>query len=109
VTSELRSPKKRILGDVDRPKFSTGFLAAVLGRAEYTISRCVVLRPLHLPLSIPLPYYAAALCDKERADPRGARRAVYDGWVPPLEGRSWLFDEDVDLSDPWQFENFRVR
>jgi homospermidine synthase len=27
----------------------------------------------------------------------------------PLEGRSALFDEDVDRDDPWQFRNFLVR
>jgi homospermidine synthase len=26
----------------------------------------------------------------------------------PLKDRGWLFKEDVDKSDPWQFKNFRV-
>lgn len=32
---------------------------------------------------------------------------VYSDWTP-LAGRSWLFAEDVDTGDPWQFKNFRV-
>lgn len=32
---------------------------------------------------------------------------VYGDWTP-LNGRGWLFEEDVDASDPWQFKNFRV-
>jgi homospermidine synthase len=32
---------------------------------------------------------------------------VYGDWTP-LAGRGWLFDEDVDAGDPWQFRNFRV-
>jgi len=32
---------------------------------------------------------------------------VYSDWTP-LEGRAWLFDEDLDRDDPWQFKNFRV-
>jgi homospermidine synthase len=31
----------------------------------------------------------------------------YTDWTP-LEGRGWLFEEDVDQTDPWQFKNFRV-
>ena len=31
----------------------------------------------------------------------------YSDWTP-LEQRGWLFEEDVDRSDPWQFKNFRV-
>ena len=31
----------------------------------------------------------------------------YSDWTP-LEQRGWLFDEDLDRSDPWQFKNFRV-
>ena len=27
----------------------------------------------------------------------------------PLVGRPSLFPEELDLTDPWQFENFRVR
>ncbi|HUK08441.1 MAG TPA: saccharopine dehydrogenase C-terminal domain-containing protein [Stellaceae bacterium] len=33
---------------------------------------------------------------------------VYGDWTP-LHDRGWLFPEDVDQSDPWQFKNFRVR
>ncbi|WP_119354293.1 homospermidine synthase [Azohydromonas sediminis] len=32
---------------------------------------------------------------------------VYTDWTP-LADRGWLFDEDVDRDDPWQFKNFRV-
>ena len=31
----------------------------------------------------------------------------YSDWTP-LTDRGWLFEEDVDESDPWQFKNFRV-
>lgn len=33
---------------------------------------------------------------------------VYSGWTP-LQGRGRLFSEEMDLDDPWQFKNFRVR
>ena len=33
---------------------------------------------------------------------------VYADWSP-LQGRSRLFKEDLDLQDPWQFKNFRVQ
>ena len=32
---------------------------------------------------------------------------VYSDWTP-LHGRSRLYNEDIDESDPWQFKNFRV-
>ncbi|MCU0929877.1 MAG: homospermidine synthase, partial [Burkholderiaceae bacterium] len=32
---------------------------------------------------------------------------VYTGWTP-LADRGWLFAEDVDRDDPWQFKNFRL-
>jgi homospermidine synthase len=32
---------------------------------------------------------------------------VYSGWTP-LQDRGWLFDEDIDRDDPWQFKNVRV-
>jgi homospermidine synthase len=32
---------------------------------------------------------------------------AYSDWTP-LQGRGWLFEEDVDPADPWQFGNFRV-
>jgi homospermidine synthase len=32
---------------------------------------------------------------------------VYTDWTP-LCDRGWLFSEDVDRSDPWQFKNIRV-
>ena len=32
---------------------------------------------------------------------------VYTDWTP-LADRGWLFAEDVDRDDPWQFANFRV-
>ncbi len=31
----------------------------------------------------------------------------YSDWTP-LKERGWLFPEDVDAADPWQFKNFRV-
>jgi len=31
----------------------------------------------------------------------------YTDWTP-LEQRGWLFKEDVDNTDPWQFMDFRV-
>lgn len=31
----------------------------------------------------------------------------FSDWTP-LRDRGWLFEEDVDRSDPWQFKNFRV-
>jgi homospermidine synthase len=44
-----------------------------------------------------------ALCRPYLGDMIG----VYTDWTPLAE-RAWLFDEDVDRSDPWQFKNFRV-
>jgi homospermidine synthase len=32
---------------------------------------------------------------------------AFSDWTP-LAGRAWLFDEDLDRTDPWQFKNFRV-
>lgn len=32
---------------------------------------------------------------------------IHGDWTP-LDDRGWLFDENVDRSDPWQFVNFRV-
>lgn len=32
---------------------------------------------------------------------------VYSDWTP-LSNREWLFNEDVDRDDPWQFKNIRV-
>ncbi|MDA8231946.1 MAG: saccharopine dehydrogenase NADP-binding domain-containing protein [Magnetospirillum sp.] len=32
---------------------------------------------------------------------------VYSDWTPLLD-RDWLFPEDIDGADPWQFKNFRV-
>ncbi|HJV59762.1 MAG TPA: saccharopine dehydrogenase C-terminal domain-containing protein [Albitalea sp.] len=32
---------------------------------------------------------------------------AYSDWTP-LRGRSWLFEEDLDAADPWQFKNVRV-
>ncbi|HEX9465891.1 MAG TPA: saccharopine dehydrogenase C-terminal domain-containing protein [Alphaproteobacteria bacterium] len=37
----------------------------------------------------------------------GEMVGVYSDWTP-LDGRSPLFPEAVDPSDPWQFKNFRV-
>ena len=42
------------------------------------------------------------------ADPYlGDTVGEYSDWTP-LEQRGWLFEEDLDRSDPWQFKNFRV-
>jgi len=42
------------------------------------------------------------------ADPYlGEILGEYTDWTP-LKDRGWLFKEDVDKSDPWQFKNFRV-
>lgn len=32
----------------------------------------------------------------------------YTDWTP-LQGRPWMFDEDLDTEDPWQFRNILVR
>jgi len=32
---------------------------------------------------------------------------IYSDWNP-LQDRGWLFEEDVDTDDPWQFKNVRV-
>lgn len=32
---------------------------------------------------------------------------AYSDWTP-LAGRPWLFEEELDRQDPWQFRNFRV-
>lgn len=37
----------------------------------------------------------------------GKVAGVYTGWTPLLD-RGWLFSEDVDIEDPWQFKNVRV-
>jgi homospermidine synthase len=37
----------------------------------------------------------------------GEMVGVFSDWTP-LKDRGWLFEEDVDRSDPWQFRNFRV-
>lgn len=37
----------------------------------------------------------------------GALVGVRGDWTP-LRDRGWLFDEDVDREDPWQFKNLRV-
>jgi len=37
----------------------------------------------------------------------GELAGVYGDWTP-LQGRSTLFPEDIDTSDPWQFKNVRV-
>jgi homospermidine synthase len=37
----------------------------------------------------------------------GQLGGTFSTWTP-LQDRGWLFDEDVDRSDPWQFGNFLV-
>lgn len=37
----------------------------------------------------------------------GEMVGVYGRW-DPLQDRGWLFGEDIDSGDPWQFKNFRV-
>ena len=44
-----------------------------------------------------------ALCRPYLGDVVG----VYSDWTP-LQDRAWLFDEQLDRDDPWQFLNFRV-
>jgi homospermidine synthase len=42
------------------------------------------------------------------ADPYlGEVLGEYTDWTP-LKDRGWLFEEEVDRADPWQFKNFRV-
>ena len=57
-----------------------------------------VLEPDELPydelLAIARPYLGEVL-------------GVYGDWTP-LAGRGWLYPEDVDRDDPWQFRNVRV-
>jgi len=38
----------------------------------------------------------------------GPVKGTYTDWTP-LEGRPGLFEEDLDLADPWQFRNILVR
>ena len=37
----------------------------------------------------------------------GTLTGAYSDWTPLLD-RGWLFPEEVDESEPWQFKNFRV-
>jgi homospermidine synthase len=37
----------------------------------------------------------------------GKLTGEYTNWTP-LKDRGILFAEDLDVSDPWQFKNFRV-
>jgi homospermidine synthase len=37
----------------------------------------------------------------------GEVAGVYTSWTPLLD-RGWLFSEDLDAEDPWQFKNIRV-
>jgi homospermidine synthase len=37
----------------------------------------------------------------------GTMVGAYTEWTP-LQGRGWLFEEDLDRSDPWQLRNFLV-
>jgi homospermidine synthase len=32
----------------------------------------------------------------------------YSDWTP-LQDRNWLWKENTDNTDPWQFKNFRVQ
>jgi homospermidine synthase len=42
------------------------------------------------------------------ADPYlGEVLGEYTDWTP-LKDRGWLFEEEMDKLDPWQFKNFRV-
>ena len=47
------------------------------------------------------------LHDRLRRASLGDVVGVYSDWTP-LANRGWLFAEDVDRDDPWQFGNFRV-
>jgi len=57
-----------------------------------------VVEPDDLPFDEILP-----LCRPYLGDVVG----VYSDWTPLVE-REWLFTEDLDRDDPWQFRNFRV-
>jgi len=59
---------------------------------------CDVVEPDDLPFNDIL-----RLCRPYLGDVVG----VYSDWTP-LANRGWLFAEDVDRDDPWQFGNFRV-
>ena len=48
-----------------------------------------------------------ALVLKIAAPYLGELVGVYGDWTP-LQERAWLFDEELDREDPWQFLNFRV-
>jgi homospermidine synthase len=74
--------------------------AAVMAGVIWAIRhpRCDVVEPDDLPfdeiLDLASPYL-------------GRLHGAFTDWTP-LAGRGWLFDEDVDADDPWQFKNFRV-
>ena len=73
---------------------------AVMAGALWAIRNpaCDVVEPDDLPFDEVL-----KLCRPYLGDVVG----VYTDWTPLAE-RSWLFAEDVDRDDPWQFTNFRV-
>jgi homospermidine synthase len=37
----------------------------------------------------------------------GQLAGIYSDWTP-LRDRDWLFKENLDTDDPWQFKNVRV-
>lgn len=59
---------------------------------------CGVIEPDELPFAEILDFCRPYLGDLV---------GVFSDWTP-LAGRGWLFDEDLDSDDPWQFKNFRV-
>ncbi|MFU0505425.1 homospermidine synthase [Pseudaminobacter sp. NGMCC 1.201702] len=47
-------------------------------------------------------------CQEVQLPYLGPVKGYYTDWTP-LEGRPGLFEEDVDVKDPWQFRNILVR
>ncbi len=74
--------------------------AAVMAGVHWAMRNpaCGIVEPDELPFEEML-----ALCRPFLGTLVGA----YSDWSP-LAGRAWLFDEDIDRDDPWQFKNVRV-
>ena len=75
--------------------------AAVMAGVVWTMRnpRRDVVEPDDLPFDEIL-----ALCRPYLGELVGA----FSSWTP-LQDRRWLFDEELELDDPWQFKNFLVR
>jgi homospermidine synthase len=74
--------------------------AAVLAGVHWAMRNpaCGIVEPEDLPFDEML-----ALCRPLL----GTVVGVYSDWTP-LTRRAWLFDEELDRDDPWQFRNVRV-